>query len=146
MKNLLEPKVHVLIEKDNNFLFLRRLKTGFYDGYWCLPTGRVEKGESPAQAAKREVLEEVGLVVEPSFLSTVYAKVQNILSNEHKYYEDVGFFFYCRTKNTPKNCEPEKHDQMEWHSLNNLPDTIMPVAKYGIDCYLNKMPFLEFGY
>ncbi|MBS0448419.1 MAG: CoA pyrophosphatase [Proteobacteria bacterium] len=35
-------------------------------GQWALPGGRIDAGESPEEAALRELAEEVGLVVEPS--------------------------------------------------------------------------------
>lgn len=42
---------------------------------WCLPSGGVEEGESVAQAAIRETLEETGLVVELTGLVGVYSRV-----------------------------------------------------------------------
>ncbi len=36
------------------------------DGLWCMPGGWADVGESPAEAAAREVLEESGFVVRPS--------------------------------------------------------------------------------
>src|SRR4030095_4212192 len=43
---------------------------------WSTPGGRVESGESPLEALKREVLEESGLEIEPGELLGVYAKPQ----------------------------------------------------------------------
>jgi 8-oxo-dGTP diphosphatase len=43
---------------------------------WSTPGGRVEAGESPLDALKREVLEETGLSIAPGELLGVYAKPQ----------------------------------------------------------------------
>jgi ADP-ribose pyrophosphatase YjhB (NUDIX family) len=45
----------VVLNDKNELLCIRRM------GKWDLPKGKVEKGESPAEAAVREVVEETGL-------------------------------------------------------------------------------------
>ena len=44
---------------------------------WTTPGGKVEPGESPIEAVKREVFEETGYRVEPKQLIGVYAKLYN---------------------------------------------------------------------
>ena len=48
-----------LIDRDKVLLIQRNRKP--YFGMWSLPGGRLEAGETPEQAAQREVLEETGL-------------------------------------------------------------------------------------
>ena len=48
-----------LIDRDRVLLIQRARKP--YFGMWSLPGGRLEPGETPEDAAQREVLEEVGL-------------------------------------------------------------------------------------
>ncbi|HSL41989.1 MAG TPA: NUDIX domain-containing protein [Anaerolineales bacterium] len=43
------------------------------NGQWCLPGGRMEAGESAAEACEREVLEETGLIVRVKRLVGVYS-------------------------------------------------------------------------
>ena len=49
-----------IIKKDNEYLFLLiQQKDG---GQWAFPKGHIERGESAAEAAKRELQEETGIV------------------------------------------------------------------------------------
>jgi 8-oxo-dGTP diphosphatase len=50
------------------------VRTNYAAKTWTTPGGRVESGESPLDALKREVLEESGLEIEPGELLGVYAK------------------------------------------------------------------------
>jgi 8-oxo-dGTP pyrophosphatase MutT (NUDIX family) len=53
----------VYAERDGQILLLRRAM-GALSGQWYLPGGAVEAGESPEEAARRELREESGLEVE----------------------------------------------------------------------------------
>ncbi len=59
-----DPKVAagVLIQKNSQVLLVRRANTP-KKGFWTLPVGFVDAGESPAQAAERECEEETGLKI-----------------------------------------------------------------------------------
>ncbi len=59
-------EVHValaLIHRDGHWLVSRRGAGRVFAGLWEFPGGKVESGESPADAAVREAREEVGLTV-----------------------------------------------------------------------------------
>jgi ADP-ribose pyrophosphatase YjhB (NUDIX family) len=70
-----DPKVAVvvLIRKDDHILLVQRM----FDpqkGDWTLPSGFVDAGEDPKAAARRECLEETGLVIdEPKLLDVIYS-------------------------------------------------------------------------
>jgi 8-oxo-dGTP pyrophosphatase MutT (NUDIX family) len=53
----------VYAERDGRILLLRRA-VGALTGQWYLPGGAVERGESPEEAARRELREESGLEVD----------------------------------------------------------------------------------
>lgn len=146
-KNPIHPKVHIIIQKESNILLIKRENTGCYDGYWCLPTGRVEIGENPENAAVREAKEEVDLTISPTFVSTIYAKVPNFFDASKPDFIELGFFFKAeKYEGIPKNAEPDKHSEMEWFSIDSLPNPVMPIVLYGLECYKNKNPYQEFGW
>ena len=56
---MIENTVAILVERDGKILLVRRLNDTFR-GWWCLPGGHSEPGETPYQIAQRETREEVG--------------------------------------------------------------------------------------
>ncbi|MGM0509218.1 MAG: NUDIX hydrolase [Fusobacteriota bacterium] len=53
------------IKKEGKTLFLHRIKkeNDVHDGKWVGLGGKIEKGETPEECVKREVLEESGLII-----------------------------------------------------------------------------------
>ena len=88
--------------KDGKILLLKRNKSP-NKGLWSPPGGKFDlsSGESPFECAKREALEETGLVLEDNDLR-IFGYVSE------KNYQDSGhwlmFLFECRKfiENTPK--------------------------------------------
>jgi ADP-ribose pyrophosphatase YjhB (NUDIX family) len=69
------PKVDVraVVEREGQLLFVREA----HDGFWSLPGGWADIGESPSEVAEREVLEETGYVVRATKLLAVYDKAKH---------------------------------------------------------------------
>jgi len=82
---LLEAAGGVVNDEQHRFLFIKRF------GLWDLPKGKVEEGESFAEAALREVIEETGvqqlniLHALPDTYHIYIEKGQNILKCTHWY-------------------------------------------------------------
>jgi 8-oxo-dGTP pyrophosphatase MutT (NUDIX family) len=66
------PKAEVVscfFEHDGKFLLLRRRKEAPQGDTWCVPGGKIEKGETLVQAMLRESGEETGFAPNPSQLA-----------------------------------------------------------------------------
>ena len=63
------PGVAALIHDDSGRLLLQRRG----DGYWGLPGGELEPDETPADAIRREIWEEMGVLAEPLRLHGVFS-------------------------------------------------------------------------
>ena len=63
-RQLVQVAVGVLIRSDNAFLLTSRPEGKAYAGYWEFPGGKLEVGETVAQALARELQEEIGISIE----------------------------------------------------------------------------------
>jgi 8-oxo-dGTP pyrophosphatase MutT (NUDIX family) len=69
------------------------------DGYWELPGGRVEVGESASAAVVREVAEEAGVTIKVTGLAGVYSDPGHVLAypNENGIYQQFAVCFHAFT-------------------------------------------------
>ena len=75
MKEFIRPSLtaDVTIIKDSRVLLVRRARDPF-KGFWALPGGFIEPGETVEQCAIREAKEETGLDIEIIDINNVYSK------------------------------------------------------------------------
>jgi 8-oxo-dGTP diphosphatase len=142
-KHMVRPSVNVVVLKKSKVLLSRRLNTGWEDGKLCLPGGHIEGGETPRQAAIREIEEELGLKVKESRLSfcCVAARKSTV---EYVAYE---FIIELHSDEEPENAEPTLCAGHIWADPHELPaDTIGDFAAIITKGYLGKQTYLELGY
>lgn len=63
-RSLVQVAVGVLLRDDGAFLLTSRPEGKAYAGYWEFPGGKLEAGETVAQALARELQEEIGITIQ----------------------------------------------------------------------------------
>lgn len=119
--------VHVVLERGDRVLLMRRAGTGFFDGLYSLPGGHVEPGESVRQAAVRELAEETGLRLAGEGLAML--GVVHRLSDTNR----IDFFMRAPVfEGEPAICEPSKCDDLVWRPRDALPDATVPYVREAL--------------
>ena len=135
------PEVCFVWIRDGKVLLLRRANTGWQDGKYCFPSGHGEEGETMTEGCAREGREEVGLNLSPKDLKFIHT--QHRWNKEHA---RVGFYFSpVGNPGEPKNMEPDKHDDMQWFALNDLPDMVAPF-RAALDSIVRTETYSEYGW
>lgn len=134
--------VHIFLLKENKVLLMERANTGFLDGMWSVPAGRLEANESIREGAMREAKEEVGVLINAAHLSKPL-----VMHHKDERGERIYFFFVApEWEGEPVNCEPDKCSRLEWFSLQSLPEHIVPHIKTALDGIANGETYMEFGF
>lgn len=128
---------------DNEVLLLRRCNVSFGNGLYSLCGGRVEQHETARQAIKREVYEEVHLFIPEQEFQLVHVF--------HRKSDAELFVVLCFKVNIsdmvqPSNNEPEKHDDLRFFAIEQLPDNIIPAHKQAIECIKQNISYSEHGW
>ena len=115
----------VFVRDDRVFLAKRHGSHG--EGTWGSAGGHLEMGETLEQCARREALEELGLVVgDLSFLC-----VSNIIAYG-KHYVDIEFLGEIGQQE-PRLAEPEAFSEWGWYRLDDPPHPLFEAMRYALD-------------
>ncbi|MGH7130352.1 MAG: NUDIX domain-containing protein [Phycisphaerales bacterium] len=109
------------------------------NGYWGLPAGALDKGETIAQTCVREVLEETGLAVHIERLLGVYSDPaigQLIRYPDGVVAQVVAAVFICRPTGGTLAMSDESTD-LQWFDPRSLPEPMTPSHRVRIDDYLS---------
>ena len=84
-----------IVVDNNKVLLVKNKKSEYVDdpkSFWGFPKGHMEEGETPKDAAKREVSEETGFIVELSDEKPLAESRYEISVNNEKVKKTVWFF------------------------------------------------------
>jgi len=103
------------------------------EGTWTMPGGKFHFGETLAEAAAREVLEETGIKIKnPKAISVS----DDIVSDAH--FVTIGFLV-TEFEGEPKAMEPDEITEWKWFELGNLPAKIFFPSRKVLENYKDKI-------
>jgi 8-oxo-dGTP diphosphatase len=114
-----EVAVGILIRPDGALLLTTRPAGKAYAGYWEFPGGKIEAGESVAQALRRELIEELGITI-----GCATGNVQAWKTTEHDYPHAQVRLHWCKVFTWEGQFEMREGQQMAWQQF---PLTVSPV-------------------
>jgi ADP-ribose pyrophosphatase YjhB (NUDIX family) len=110
---------------ENGKILLLQRRRAPEAGHWGMPGGKVDWMEPIEHAVRREILEEVGLALKEIALVGIVDQIDQS-ENEHwiaPVYTASAFTGVARL------LEPEKHSEMGWFDLRNLPAPLTLATK-----------------
>ncbi len=107
----------IINKNTNNILLLKRSSVSTFSGYWTFLSGGINKGETPIDALKREIIEEI--VVNPNKISFKFFKTYNDTNSIYNVFiGEVDSEFKCLLN--------DENDDYGWFNINNLPTPLFP--------------------
>lgn len=110
-----------LIVDQNKFLIAKRSKGRHLAGYWEFPGGKINEGESAAQACAREIKEELDCTI----------SVDSYFLTCHHEYDDFNLamdIYICHLHQGQQPKQSEAHDELRFISVEEMDEIEFALA------------------
>ena len=107
------------------------------EGTWTMPGGKLEYQESFEEGARREVMEETGII-----LKNVKVICVNNDKNEYAHFVTIGLFSED-FEGEAEVLEPDEITEWKWFASKDLPKKIFPPSKKVLENFKAKKFYLR---
>ena len=114
----------MIISKDNKILLQKRKGSKLWPGYYALPAGHIDEGETQFDALVREAKEELGIKLDPKNIINIHVVLRrNYFKIDGKQLEPyIDYYFEIKEYDgKPKIIEKDKCEELIWADIDNLP-------------------------
>lgn len=134
--------VMLILERAGHVLLAERSGTGYADGWYNFPSGKLEAGEDVVTAVIREASEEIGVHIEQCDVRPVHVMHHRGPAQHSR----IGWFFTAdRWQGEPYNAEPHKCAGLLWAPIDQLPANTLAYMTAGLAQYRAGVPFSLHG-
>ncbi len=120
----------VITNKNSEVLIARRLPGSHQGGLWEFPGGKLEPGETPAQALYRELLEELGIRI------SIFSP---LLAVHHQYPDKAVFLDVWRVREWQGQARGMEQQPVCWVTPAQMSDYNFPEANWPVIRALQKV-------
>ncbi len=132
----------LLMNAAHEVLLLRRINTPFCNHCYSLPGGTIEYGETARQTIIRELKNSVGIDIQLDHIT--FKHIMYRKCNDPEFF--ACFFQTDEWKGIPHNGEPNRHDDLRWFHLDQLPENMVPAHKEAIKSIQQNVMYSEQGW
>lgn len=135
-----------ILRDKNKIAMVLRKNTGWMDGYYGLPAGKVEYDEPFTVGVIREAKEEAGVDISLADIKIVHTAHRHA-DNGKEFMDWIDIYFeVSKWQGEPHNAEPDKSERLDWLDIDNLPENIVPSQHSALSAIAAGEAYSEYGW
>ena len=131
---VIDAYVYITTDDGILFLLLKRAKTKMYEHLWQGVAGKIEKGEKSWETAKRELLEETGLIPKKMFIADHVSKFYEAKDDRINFVPVFGI-----EVNTKEVVLSDEHCDYKWVTIEEALDLLVWTGQKQAIIIVNEM-------